>query len=1019
MKFTDIFIKRPVLALVVSLLLLLIGLRSFALLNVRQFPRVVSTVVSVKTAYPGASPSLIKGFVTTPLESAVSQANGIDYLESSSTQGASQIKVHLQLNYPPYKALSAIISRVQQVRNQLPPESQVPIINVEVGKTTPAMFLSFYSHSLPPNDITAYLNRVVQPQLQAVEGIQNAEILGGRKFAMRIWLNPVKMAAHHVSASEVRSALARNNYLAGVGRTRGQAITVTLNASTDLHTAEQFRDIVIRHEGDAFVRLGDIAKVRLGAESYTSNVKFSGKKATFIGIHLLPTANQLSAIKRVREKLPNIRKELPENIKLRVPYDSSKYIKSSIHEVVQTLGEALLIVIAVIFLFLGSARSMIIPAVAMPLSIIGSGFIMLALGFSINLLTLLAMVLAIGLVVDDAIIVVENIYRHIEQGVAAREAALRGARELASPIIAMTTTLVAVYAPIGFIGGLTGSLFTQFAFTLAGAVLVSGVIALTLSPMLCSKLLKPGMTGKGLARFVDGAFDRFRQVYQRTLHGALSIRPVVLLFGLIVLASCYFLFNSAKQELAPTEDQGALFVLGTTAPNATVDWTTKVSQQVLNVYDTFPEQEASFLVNGSSGTNGFISGFILKPWGERDRGQAEIKTILQRKMNNISGGKIFAFSPPPLPGSGGGAPVQFVIGTTQGMLALNTVQTRFLDRLRKSGKFLFIKSDLKYDKSQVELHIDRDQVHDLGLTMADIGSQLASILGGGYVNYFSIQGKSFKVIPQVLRRFRLNPDQILNYHISTPSGQMVPLSAIMTLQHKTAPETLNRFQQLNSATISAIPLPSLSLGQALNYMQDTFHEIAPKGYHIDYAGQSRQYINEGGALMVTFFLAVLIIFLVLSAQFESFRDPIVILVSVPMSIAGALLFLSAGVATVNIYTQVGLITLIGLISKHGILIVQFANQLQEEGMDKRRAIEEAAGIRLRPVLMTTAAMVLGVMPLITATGAGAESRFDIGLVIATGMAIGTLFTLFVLPAVYMLVAKDHGHSAEPTPASTG
>jgi len=1026
MNFTDIFIKRPVLASVVSLLILILGLRSLGLLTVRQYPESSSAVVTVSTAYPGASAELIKGFITVPLEKSIAQANGIDYLESTSAQGVSNITAHLELNYDPNKALTQITSKVNAVRNQLPPQSQAPTIDVQIGQTTDDMYLAFFSDTLDTTQITDYLERVVQPEMSAVAGVQKAEVVGSREFAMRIWLKPDRMAAYDITGSDIRAKLAANNFLAGVGQSKGAMVAVPMTASTQLHTADEFGDMVLRKSGNATVRLRDVARVELGAESYSNAVRFSGHNAAFIGIQVAPTANPLTVIGNIRDHLPDIRSKLPPGIQADVPYDSTRYIDSSIHDVIKTLAEALAIVIVVIFLFLGQLRSVMIPVVAMPLSLIGSALVMLALGFSLNLLTLLAMVLAIGLVVDDAIIVVENIHRHIEHGMKPMEAALQGARELGPAVIAMSITLISVYAPIGFMGGLTGSLFTQFAFTLAGAVFISGIVALTLSPMLCSRLLKPesGEEG-GFSHWLDQRFETLRVWYENRLHGVLNYWPVVVVFAVVVLGSCYAFFTTAQQELAPTEDQGLVLVQGTGAANATLDQTELYADQLMDILQGFKERDHIFMITGghrgSTGANHVIAGLVLKPWDERERTQMQIKPEVQAKVNNIAAFQTAAFSKPPLPGAGRGLPVQFVVGTTHSEEQLYEVTEDMIGKAYDSGLFAYVDSDLRYDKASMNIQLDRDRVADLGLDMQTVGSDLAWMLGGNYVNFFSISGQSYKVIPQVARAYRLNPDQMLDYHIRAADGQMVPLKAIATLRKETIPESLKRFQQLNSATISAIPAPGVSLGQALDFLKTQAGESLPEGYSINYAGQSRQYVQEGSALIVTFFFAIVIIYLVLAAQFESFRDPLIILIAVPMSISGALAFVTLGFATVNIYTEVGLITLIGLISKHGILIVEFANQLQRSGWSKRKAIEEAASIRLRPILMTTAAMVLGVTPLILASGAGAVSRYNMGLVIASGMAIGTLFTLFVVPTMYLILGKDlqareTATAAQPAPA---
>jgi multidrug efflux pump len=1019
LAFTDIFIKRPVLATVVSLLILIAGLRSVQLLQVRQYPQSESAVIRVITSYTGAEADLVKGFVTTPLEREIASADGIDYLESSSLQGASAITAHLELNYPPYDALTQVTAKVNKVRADLPAGSEDPVIDVAIGETTSAMYLSFTSTTRPQNQITDYLIRKVQPRIEAVAGVQQAAILGGRNFAMRVWLDPARMYALNVTPGDVGQALRANNYQAAIGKTKGDAISVSLSAATDLHTAREFQELIVAERDDAVIRLKDIATVVLGAENYDSSVAFNGDFATFIAIDVLPTANPLAVIKEIRRIFPEIQAELPGDMTGSISYDTTRYIDDSIREVVQTLAEATVIVMVVIFLFLGTLRSVIIPVVAIPLSMIGAAAIMLALGYSINLLTLLAMVLAIGLVVDDAIIVVENIQRHIEEGMSRLDAALKGARELALPVIAMTVTLFAVYAPIGLAGGLTGSLFREFAFTLAGAVLVSGVVALTLSPMMCSKMLPPRAGGGRLAGFLDRQFEALRELYARLLHRCLDIVPVMLVFSALVLGSIYFMFVSTPAELAPTEDQGIVLVYSTAAANTSPEQLPRYTAALVRGYKTIPEAEESFLFNGSIGSgpastsNTALSGIVLKPWSERKRTQMEVTGAVQAVVSGVAGLQSAAFNLPPMPGAGEGLPVQFVLGSTREPIELYATGQELLAAAYASGLFVYADLDVKFDRPEATVRIDREKAASLGINMEQLGEELGVMLGGNYTNRFSIQGRSYKVIPQVDRQHRLNPEQLGSFPVRTASNKLVPLSALVTLEDSVQPQELKRFQQQNSVTLSAVPAPGVTLGAALGYLRETAARLAPEDYQFDYAGPARQYIQEGSSLIVAFFFAILVIYLVLAAQFESFRDPLIMLVSVPMSIAGALVFLTLGAATINIYTQVGLITLIGLISKHGILIVEFANQLQKQGLSKREAVEKAAGIRLRPILMTTAATVLGVVPLLTASGAGAISRYNIGLVIATGMSVGTLFTIFVVPAVYVVLGRGH----QPHPAA--
>lgn len=1012
MRFTDIFIRRPVLATVVSLMILALGLRSIGSLPVRQYPYTQNAVVTVSTTYTGADPSIVAGFITTPLENSIAQANGIDYMTSVSNANTSLITIYLRLNYDSQKALSDINTKVNAVLNQLPPNTLVPTITVQIGQTIDSMYIGFYSSILETNQITDYLVRVVQPKIQAINGVQQAELRGDRQFAMRIWIDPQKIAGYGLTTQDVSTALANNDLISAVGRTDGGMFTVNMKASTNLNTVEQFRKLIIKSQNGAFIRLEDIGTVSLGATNYDTSVSFNSKKAVYIGVILTPTANLLDVINEIKALFPEIENQLPEGMDAKIVYDSTAFVNSAIYEVAMSLLEALAIVTAVIFLFLGSLRTVIIPLVTIPLSLIGAFFIMLLLGYSINILTLLAMVLAIGLVVDDAIIVVENIQRHLDDGLPIVDAALLGARELASPIIAITLVLIAVYIPIGFMSGLTGALFTEFAFTLAGAVTVSAVIALTLSPMMCSKLLKATdeetFTENRFITFIDKHFDRLKNKYQHLLHESLNELRVTGVFTVLILSSIYFLYSTSKTELAPQEDQGIIISQLIAAPNATLEQTQKYADEVNRIYTSFKETERVFQLDGISGLNSSIIGMGLKPWDARERSSNQLQPLIQQKLNSITGGIIAAFQLPPLPGARG-VPIQFVIGTTDPFERLDEVNQEIMDKAFKSGLFAYLDTDLKIDKAQTNIILNREKVAEFGLTMRDVGGVLSGGLSQAYINYFDFSGRSYQVIPQMMREKRQNSDQILDYYFNTKKGATVPISTVAHLEKVVVPESLNHFQQLNAATLSGIPFPGITMGEALDTLKSIAKETLPKGYTIDYAGQSRQLVQESSALFVIFLFALIIIFLTLSALFESFRDPLTILISVPMSICGAMIFisLSVGGASLNIYTEVGLVTLIGLISKHGILIVQFANDLQKKGKKKREAIETAASIRLRPILMTTGAMVFGVIPLIMATGAGAVSRYNIGLVIASGISIGTLFTLFVVPAMYLYLATEH------------
>ena len=1002
MKLTDLFVRRPVLAIVVNLVILIAGLQSIRSLSVRQFPRSDIAVVRVSTAYVGANADLVRGFITTPLERVIASADGIDYLESSSAQGVSTITVHLKLNYNTNAALTQIQAKVAQVRNDLPPEAEAPIIELETADTQfAAMYLGFSSKDLDQNQITDYLTRVVQPKLSAIQGVQRADILGGRTFAMRIWLKPERMAAMGISPSQVRDALARNNYLSTLGRTKGSMVSVNLVANTDLETPEEFKRLVVKEADGVVVRLADIADVVLGAENYEQDVRFDGQDATFMGVWVLPGANALEVIHRVRHAMKGIQAQLPVGMKAGIPYDSTEYIESAIHEVLRTLTETLLIVVAIIFLFLGSARSVIIPVIAIPISLIGSVFLMALAGFTINLMTLLAIVLSVGLVVDDAIVMVENVERHLREGLSPFQAAIQAARELVGPIIAMTLTLAAVYTPVAIQGGLTGTLFREFAFTLAGAVIVSGVVALTLSPMMGSRLLRQGDTERGFSGWINHRFDRLRDAYKRRLTGTLQYRPVVyVLWAIVVLLIAPF-YMFSQRELAPAEDQGVVFGIVQASANSTIDQTKLYAREVEKVYRTFPEYKNTFQLMGPTGGFG---GMVTKPWDERKRTAAQLQLQASGGLSKIPGIRVISLIPPSLPG-GGDFPVDFVIASTAEPQQLEEFANRIVAKAFQSGLFMFADADLKFDQPQVEVVFNRDKVRSQGVEMSQAGQDLSTLLGGNYVNRFSIQGRSYKVIPQVKRSERLTPDQLKDIYVTGTDGRLVPLSTFASLKTTTEPRELKRFQQLNAVRIQGVIPPGVSLDRALTYLETEAKAILPAGYTIDYAGESRQLRTEGGRFLAIFLLSAVLIFLVLAAQFESFRDPFVILAgSAPLALCGALFFSFMGFTSMNIYSQVGLITLVGLVAKNGILIVQFANHLRETGMDKLQAVIEAAGTRLRPILMTTAATVFGHLPLVFASGPGAGARNSIGITLVTGMIIGTAFTLFVVPSIYMLVA---------------
>ena len=1021
-SFTDLFIRKPVIALVVNIVILVVGLVAYTKLNTRQYPRSDSAVVNVTTIYFGASADTVRGYITTQLERVISSADGIDYIESTSGAGISTIKVYLRLNYDTNAALAQISSKIDQVRNELPPESETPTINVETSDSQFASaYLSFYSDTLDQNQITDYLNRMVQPRLSSVKGVQRADVLGGRVFAMRIWLKPDQLAARGISPAEVRLALQANNALAAVGATKGSMLSVSLVANTDLKSVEEFKKLVVAQRNGTIIRLSDVAEVVLGAEDYNTEVRFGGQTATFMGIWVLPTESTVEVIKRVRATMPEIERALPAGLKVKIAYDATKYIDDALTEILRTLIETLVIVMLVIFLFMGSLRSVLIPIVAMPLSLVGAMVLMLAFGFTINLLTLLAIVLAVGIVVDDAIVVVENIERHIREGKVPVEAAILGARELVGPVISMTITLSAVYAPIAFQGGLTGALFREFAMTLAGAVAVSGFVALTLSPMMSAYLLKDhdheeaGLSGK-----INRIFDRVRDRYERIIGASLGWVPVTITGAVLLTLLLVPFFMFAQRELAPKEDQGVVFSILQPSPTSTIDQNVMFAEQVQKMFTSIPEYENSFQLTGA--TFGF-SGVILKPWSERRRSSIQIQDALQAPAATVAGLNVIVTTPEPLP-SGGQFPIELVIRSTADHREMMDYASQLVIYANTEANaaggaptFYFADSDLKFDLPQVEVQIEKDKVASMGLNLSDVARDLGSMLGGGYVNRFVNDGRSYRVIPQVERGQRLNADQLLDYHVRGPGGQLIPLASIATLKSTVQPRSLNRFQQLNSVKITGVG-PSIDL--ALKKLEAKAAEILPPGYSIDYGGQSRQLRMEGNALWKAAVLAVILIFLVLAAQFNSFRDPFIILLgSVPLALVGALVPIFLWKTSLNIYSQIGLITLVGLIAKNGILIVEFANTLQDEGIAKRDAIRRAAATRLRPVLMTSAATVFGHVMLIFVTGPGAAARNSIGWVLVIGMAVGTIFTLYVVPAFYMLIARDQAKIRQLSVATAG
>ena len=1009
MNFTDTFIRRPVLASVVSLLIVFLGLRAFDSLSLREYPEVTYPVINVTTVYPGANAELMQGFITRPLERALAKAEGIDYIVAHSQDGMSRISAHLQPGHDVDAAFADISGKVEEERRKLPRDAEAPVVQKETGSEgNVLMFLSFSSEVLTPQQITDYLDRVVQPLLSTVKGVGEARIDGGRTFAMRVWLDPGRLAAFGLSAADVEQAVARNNVQSAAGSIRSDYVEFYLNPQTVIRDAEGFRRLVLKRDGASVVRLGDVARVEMGAENYDSRVSHDGRVAVFVGINAAITANPLEVGRNVHAMMPGIVSQLPEGMRGEVVFDGTKTIRESIDEVVKTLVEASLIVILIIFLFLGSLRSVIVPVVTIPLSLIGVLSLMLWMGFSVNLLTLLAMVLAIGLVVDDAIVVVENIQRHIEEGLEPLNAALVGAREIAFPVIVMTLTLAAVYAPIGFLGGLTGKLFIEFAFTLAGAVIVSGVVALTLSPMMCSRLLRHEGSSSRFVALLDRNFEALKLRYRRLLERTLANRPVVLVFAVAVFVSLFFLFRAVPQELAPQEDTGHVYVVGSGPLNSTIEHTLVFVQQVERIVEELPETAQHFFVNGVMGTNSFFGMVELKPFEERERSAEEVQRDLTTRLAGVSGLRINAFNMPSIPGASPDLPIKFVVSGTGSYELLFQVGQDVERKARESGLFVYVESELKFDKPEVRLDIDRDKAAQLGIDIATIGSTLSTFLNENESSRLSLDSRSYEVILQLERAYRLSADMLDTYYLRSGSGELVPLSAVVSQARENRPNKLTEFQQLNSATVGALMAPGVSLGQGIGWFEEAGRSLLPAGFRADYVGQSRQFMTEGNVLLFTFLFSFVLIFLVLAAQFESFSDPLTVLVSVPLSVCGALVPLALGMATMNIYTQIGLLTLIGLISKHGILIVDFANRQQEiRDAGAVDAVIEAASVRLRPILMTTAAMVFGVMPLLFASGAGAQARISIGIVITFGMLVGTLFTLFVVPVIYSYVARRH------------
>ncbi|MBC4010917.1 MexW/MexI family multidrug efflux RND transporter permease subunit [Morganella morganii] len=1007
MTFTDIFVRRPVLALVVSALIVLLGLFALSKLPVRQYPMLQSSAITITTSYPGASAELIQGFVTQPIAQSVSSVEGVDYLTSSSVQGQSIVTVRMELNRDPTTALAQTMAKVNQVRYKLPEQAYDPVIELSSGESTAVAYIGFSGGDIGLPALTDYLSRVVEPQFSAIEGVSKVQVFGGQTLAMRLWLDAERLAGRGLTAADVADAVRRNNYQAAPGKVKGEFVIANVYVNTDLTSVGEFRDMVIHSDGNGLVRLKDVATVELGAASAETSGLMNGESAIYLGLFSTPSGNPLVIVDGMKKLLPGIEKTLPPGVKAEMAFETARFIEASIDQVMQTLLEALAIVIAVIFLCLGSLRSVLIPVLAIPLSMLGAAIIMLAAGFSINLLTLLAMVLAIGLVVDDAIVVVENVHRHIEEGKSPVLAALIGAREVAGPVIAMTITLAAVYAPIGLMSGLTGALFREFALTLAGAVIVSGIVALTLSPVMSSFMLNAGQNEGRMAAGAEYVFSSLAAGYGRLLNFLLDHRWLTGLFAVAVCISLPLLYQQAQKELAPAEDQASILTAVKAPQHANLAYAERFNQRLHEVMMTLPESDSTWIINGTDGPSASFGGINLSDWSARTTSAAQVQQSLQQAVSEIEGSQIFVFQLPPLPGSAGGLPVQMVLRSPLGYPVLYQAMEDIKQQARESGLFMVVDSDLDYNNPVVQVKINREKANSLGIRMSDIGESLNLLVGENYINRFAMDGRSYDVIPQSTREQRLTPQALERQYVRTRDNQLIPLSAIVTISTTVEPNKLTQFDQQNAAVFQAIPAPGVTLGEAVDFLEQAGQAL-PAGFSYDWQSDARQFKQEGNTLMFAFAAALIIIYLVLAAQYESLTDPLIILITVPLSVCGALLPLALGYATLNIYTQIGLVTLIGLISKHGILMVEFANELQmHEKLDRRQAIIRAAQIRLRPVLMTTAAMVIGLIPLLFASGAGANSRFGLGVVIVSGMMVGTLFTLFVLPAVYTRLARDH------------
>ena len=1018
MSISDICIRRPVFATVLSLTVILIGIVSYSRLPVREYPKIDEPVVTVDTTYRGASADIIESQITKPLEDSLAGIEGVDVITSISRQENSQISIRFKLERNPDSAAADVRDRVSRVRNKLPTSIDEPVIAKVEADANPIIWIAFSSDKHSPLEVTDVASRIVKPRLQTLPGAADVRVFGERKFAMRVWINPERLAAHALTPQDVEDAIRKQNVEVPAGRIESRSREFSVVAQTDLVTPDQFGAIIVKQASDARglsypVRIRDLGRVEVAAASERSTVRFNGQPAVALGVIKQATANPLELSKALRAELPKVTGELPSGMQARIAYDSSVFIDRSIDAVFKTIGEAILLVLAIIFFFLRNFRATLIPLVTIPVSLIGAFALMFMLGFSINTLTLLALVLAIGLVVDDAIVVLENIYRHIEEGMPRLQAAFLGAKEIGFAVVAMTITLAAVYAPVAFMTGRTGKLFVEFALTLAGAVIVSGFVALTLSPMMCSLLLKHE-TKHGRAYL---AIERFLSAltagYRRLLTASLRKRWIVLTLLVVVALSCVGLLRALKSELAPVEDRGIILGVFVGPEGATLDYTDKYARQLEGIYANTKDIERYFVVSGNPTVNQGISFIGLTDWSERARNSLAVVKELFPKFMGIPGVLAFPVTPPSLGQSPRERPINFVIVTSASYAELHGFTQKVLAEVAKNPGITNVDTDLKLNKPELAVKLNRDKASDLGVPVETVGRTLETMLGGRQVTRFKREGEQYDVIVQVGGEDRSRPDDIRDIYVRGKNGAMVPLSNLLDVDETVSPRELNHFGQRRAVTITANLAPGYTMGEALKFMEGVATQLLPAGYATDYAGQSREFRSSSASLALTFVLALAFIYLVLAAQFESFRDPFIIMLTVPLSMAGALLALLMTGGTLNVYSQIGLVTLVGLITKHGILIVEFANQLQEKGQGIVEAVIESSVLRLRPILMTTGAMVLGALPLALAAGAGAESRQQIGWVIVGGLLLGTVFTLFVVPTVYSLLASRVSHGEEP------